>query len=131
MLNSTIESLIKLTDMIYHVDITHNISQKKDIIMFISDDNFDWFEYGIFIYYPEFESEPGVDYVTKGSSTIYELSNPVNPSKFIDAKIYIREDYHNILHKYIGKYQISDQEDKDQTHTTSYNYTHFFVNTRA
>ena len=123
---SILEQLINLTDKKYGIDVSNNLHLEKDVIVFSSDESFDWFEHGVFIYYPKFEGEPGVNYLSKGLSTIYERRHAQNPNTYTDSEIYIRQDYHKMLSQYFKKYQIVDQEEQNtQTKKLYYKYTHF------
>ena len=100
------DQLIELTENIYKVDVSNNVMVKKDKIVLLSDDHFDWFAEGVIIYLPDLEAEKGVKYVSMGVSDIYEYDDPKQL-----PKLYIRSDYHQLINKYYQEYCITDIEE--------------------
>ena len=116
-----ITELNDLTEKIYQVDVSHNLQTNDSGLIFVSNDYFDWFAEGVFIYQPELEGEKGVKYLQISPSDLYEFDGSNET-----AQIFIRSDYHMVLSKYYKNYNIVDVEhegeDKD-----NYIFTDFVV----
>ncbi len=115
-----IKKLIDLTKKIYDVNASSNLINDINGLHFISDDFFDWFVEGVFVYQPDIEGDKGVKYIRSNNSDLYEFDDgPVY--------IYIRKDYHLILSDYYKKYNITDVENK-KTVFNNYLFTDFIIN---
>src|SRR5258708_24888964 len=98
-----ITRIIDLTKKIYEVDVSNNLDNNITGLIFLSNDYFDWFAEGVFIYQPDLEGEEGVEYTKISPSTLYEYDDS-NESAFI----YIRSDYHRLLSQYYLHYIVID-----------------------
>jgi len=116
-----ITEITNLTENIYQVDVSHNLHLDHSTLIFISNDYFDWFAEGIFIYQPELEGEKGVKYTKISPSDLYEFDGSNET-----AHIFIRSEYHLILSKYYKKYHVVDVEHENEDQD-NYIFTDFVV----
>ena len=121
---SVAQDIIDLTDKIYGVDVSKNIKLDGSNVIFYSDDNFDWFAEGVFIYFPEFEAEKDpksgkpIGYKPVGYSDVYE-----NQDDEEMPRIYIRADYDKLLSNTYKKYCVTDFDSE----TNEYDFTSYVL----
>jgi len=118
---SLITDLATLTEKIYQLDISRNLYTHENDVVFYSDNYFDWYAEGVFVYQPQIEGDKGVKYIDVGLSDIYEFDES-NES----AHIYMRSDYFNLISRYYDNYCAVDIEHKNQK-SNEYIYTDFVI----
>ena len=121
---SIIQDIIDLTEKTYSVDVSKNVKLDGSNVIFYSDDNFDWFAEGVFIYFPEFEAEKDpksgkpIGYKPVGYSYVYE-----NQDDEEMPRIYIRADYDKLLSNTYKKYCVTDFDSE----TNEYDFTSYVL----
>jgi hypothetical protein len=119
-MNQLITELVDLTKKIYKWDVSNNIFIDKGDLVFYSDDHFDWYAEGIFVY-QEIEAEKGVTYVVAGTSDLYDYDESDG-----NVEINIRAEYQKILSKHYTVHCVYDRE-RDDDDDAEYIYTDFIV----
>ena len=118
---SVIQDLVNLTEKKYDEHVQDQIETDGESVNFKSNQNFDWYIEGVFIYDMDLQLESDhTKYVKVGVSNVYESDDPKDGI----PNIYIREDYHNILKRYYPGYCASDYDFETPNQKT---YTNFVI----